>query len=188
MKKHLVTLALLLAAVAPVAHAQDGAAYYGLSLGEIDYTDGPFSDTGSSWHLMVAYQFNEHLAVEGSYGQSGTIRATESFPGFNPGQVDEVEYSTEFGKILTVRILGVLPFDSGVSLMAGVGYADIDQDIDLVVNGAPFASGDLSGSDPAYYFGVQYDWDRFAMRLGYEKYDLDEIDVDETSLTFFYKL
>jgi hypothetical protein len=188
MNKPIIALALLLAAVTPSVHAQDGAAYYGLSLGEMDYTDQPFSDSASTWHLMVAYQFNEHLAVEGSYGQTNTIRATQTFPGQLPGQVDEVSYATEFGKILTVRLLGVLPFDWGVSFRAGVGYAAVDQDIDLAVNGRPFASGEISGSDPAYFVGVQYDWDRFAMRLGYEKYDFDQVDADETSLTFFYKL
>ena len=53
----------------------------------------------------------------------------------------------------------------------------------------PFASGEFSDSRPTYYFGVQYDWDRIAVRLGYEKFDFDgEVDGEETSLTFFYKL
>jgi hypothetical protein len=188
MKKRVIALALFVTAVAPAVHAQDGAAYYGLSLGELDFTEEPFSDTVSTWHIMVAYQFNEHLAVEGSYGQSNTIRDTATFPGLLPGQQDEVSYTSELGKILTIRLLGVLPFDNGVSLMAGIGYADIEQDIDIAVNGTPFASGDLSGNDPAYYFGAQYDWERFAMRLAYEKYDIDEVDAAETSVTFFYKL
>ena len=44
-------------------------------------------------------------------------------------------------------------------------------------------------NEPGYYFGAQYDWDRVAVRLGYEKFDFDgDIDVTETMLTFFYKL
>jgi hypothetical protein len=40
-----------------------------------------------------------------------------------------------------------------------------------------------------YFAGAQYDWDRFAIRLGYEKYDFGgDVDVDETSVTFWYKL
>ncbi len=47
----------------------------------------------------------------------------------------------------------------------------------------------MSGNNPAYYVGAQYDWDRVALRLAYEQYDIDGgVDATETSLTFFYKL
>lgn len=196
MKKPAISLlALLVLAVAPSVHAQDGTAYYGLSIGEFDYEDNlgggaVFSDSVSTWHLMVGYQFLEHLAVEGAYGASGTIRDTRVFPGILPGQQDEVSYETELDRILTIRLLGVLPFeDAGISLMAGIGYADIKQEIELGLNGVPLASGDVSANNPAYFLGVQYDWERLAIRLGYEKYDLDgDVDATEASLTFFYKL
>jgi opacity protein-like surface antigen len=189
-------LALFVLAAAPAAHAQEGTAYYGLSIGEFDYEDDlfgvgeAFSDSVSTWHLMVGYQFLEHLAVEGAYGQSGRISDTVTFPGLLPGQQDVVSYETELDRILTIRLLGVLPFeDAGISLMAGIGYADVKQEIDLGVNGTPLASGDVSANNPAYYFGVQYDWERVALRLGYEKYDFDgDVDATEASLTFFYKL
>ncbi len=87
----LALLVLVALGVAPAVDAQDGTAYYGISLGEFDYTeeDGAggdlFSDSVSAWHLMVGYQFMEHLAVEGSYGQSDTIRDTRTFPGSSSG-------------------------------------------------------------------------------------------------------
>ena len=189
-------LAVVVLAVAPAAHAQDGTAYYGLSIGEFDYEDNlfpgfdAFSDSVSTWHLMVGYQFMEHLGVEGAYGASGTIRDTVTFPG-DPGQPDDVvSYETELDRVLTIRLLGILPFeDAGISLMAGIGYADVKQEIELGVNGTPLVTGDVSANNPAYYFGVQYDWERIALRLGYEKYDFDgDVDATETSLTFFYKL
>jgi opacity protein-like surface antigen len=192
-KPALALLALVAVGVAPSVDAQDGTAYYGISLGEFDYTDNGFgedffSDTVSAWHLMVGYQFMEHLAVEGAYGQSDTIRDTRTFPGLLPGQTDEVEFVSELDQILTIRLLGVLPFDNGVSLMAGIGYADIKQDIAVNVNGAPALSGEVSGNNPAYYAGAQYDWDRVALRLAYEQYDFEDADATEISLTFFYKL
>jgi hypothetical protein len=192
-KQALALLALAAFGVAPTVAAQDGTAYYGLSLGEFDYEDNNFgddlfADSVSAWHLMVGYQFMEHLGVEGSYGQSSTIRDTQTFPGIVPGTDDEVTFVSELDQILTIRLIGVLPFDNGVSLMAGVGYADIKQDIEVIVNGSPFLSGEVSGNNPAYYVGAQYDWDRVALRLAYEKYDIDGADAAETSLTFFYKL
>lgn len=193
MKSSLLSLLALFALVlTPAAHAQPESAYYGLSLGELDYTDegfadGLFSDSVSTWHVMVGYQFMEHLAVEGAYGKSSTIRNAMMLPVFSP-QLQDVEFATELERILTIRLLGVLPFDNGLSLMAGVGYADTKQDVALNVDGARFAGGEVSDNHPAYYLGVQYDWDRIALRLGYQKFDMDFADATETSVTFFYKL
>jgi len=192
----LLSLAFLALAAAPAAEAQDGTAYYGLSIGEFDYSDAvfsnlaPFSDSVSTWHLMVGYQFLEHLSVEGAYGESKTIRATQMVGGSVLQPPDELTYETGLDRILTIRLLGVLPFeDAGISLMAGLGYADVKQEIDLTVNRQPFVSGDASANNPTYYAAVQYDWERVAVRLGYEKYDFDgDVDAEETSLTFFYKL
>jgi hypothetical protein len=189
--KHLL-LALLALSAAPAVDAQPESAYYGVALGSFEYEEGDgfggefFADTVSSYRLMVGYQFMEHLTVEGGYGKTGTIRDTETFdvPGFG---IFDIGFSSEF-TILTVRLLGVLPFDNGVSLLGGIGYADLKQDFDISVNGV-VTSDDVTGNEPAYYVGAQYDWDRVAVRLAFEKYDFDgDVDVSETSVVFFYKL
>jgi hypothetical protein len=189
-------LALLALGAASTVQAQPESAYYGLALGTFDYEEedgfgGEFlGDSVSSYRLMVGYQFMEHLGVEGGYGETGTIRDTASLSAFGPGgfQTVPLDFRSEF-KILTIRLLGLLPFDNGISLMAGLSYADMRQDIDFSVNGGPTQSTDIDGNEPAYYVGAQYDWDRFAVRLGHEKYDVDgDIDINETMLTFFYKL
>ena len=185
-------LALLVLAVAPTVEAQDGMAYYGVSLGEFTYNEGDgaggdfIDDTVSSWRLMINYQFMEHLAVEGALGQTGTIRETVTFQ--TVPFPTNLTFSAEFTRMLTVRLLGLLPFDSGLSLMGGVGYTSAKFEVDLS-DGVNSFSGDEDRNDPGYYVGVQYDWDRFAMRLGYEKFDYDgDADADETMLSFFYKL
>ncbi|HSC15654.1 MAG TPA: outer membrane beta-barrel protein [Gammaproteobacteria bacterium] len=192
----LAALALLLLAVTPTVEAQDGTAYYGISFGEFDYSEseapfgtGFFEDSVTSWRLMIGYQFMEHLSVEGSYGQTDTIRDSVLF-GPIPAFQDEIGFETSLDQVLTIRLLGVLPFeDAGISLMGGLGYADIEQEIELSVNGSLVGSLEVSGSNPAYYLGVQYDWDRVAVRLGYEKFDFDgDVDAEEVSLTFFYKI
>ena len=189
----LAALALVALAAAPTVEAQDGMAYYGISFGEFSYDEGDgaggnlIDDTVSSWRLMINYQFMEHLAVEGALGQTGTIRDTITVPTFPAGTVD-LTFSAEFKRMLTVRLLGVLPFDSGLSLMGGVGYTSAKFEVDLT-DGVDSLSADEDRNDPGYYVGVQYDWDRFAMRLGYEKFDYDgDADADETMLSFFYKL
>jgi hypothetical protein len=140
---------------------------------------------------MVGYQFMEHLSVEGGYGQTGTIRESLAIPVFPSGTVD-LNVEAEF-QILTVRLLGVLPFDNGISLLGGLGYSDMKFDVDLT-DGVTSQGGDVTSNELGYYIGAQYDWDRFAMRIGYEKFDSDlgvfsdDIDMSETMLTFFYKL
>jgi hypothetical protein len=183
----------LLAIVAThTVDAQTGSAYYGLALGSFEYEEGDgagndfISDSVSSYRLMVSYHFMEHLAVEGGWGETKTIRdsATLVFPG---GDAVDFTFSSEF-KILTLRILGVLPFDNGVSLVGGLGWADYEQDIDYTLGGIQ-ASGEISDNEMAYYVGAQYDWDRLAIRLAYEKFDFSgDLDVAETTVTFFYKL
>jgi hypothetical protein len=187
-----VLLALLALAAAPTIEAQPESAYYGVALGNFDYQENDFfgapfvSDTVSSYRLMVGYQFMEHLTVEGGYGKTGTIRDTATVNTFPSGTVD-LNVSYEFS-MLTIRLLGVLPFDNGVSLLGGLGYTDMKGKFSFT-DGVDSASGSETTNEPGYYIGAQYDWDRFAMRLGYEKFDFDgDIDVSETSLTFFYKI
>jgi predicted porin len=183
--KHLL-LALLVLAVAPTVEAQYESAYYGLSLGEFDYeaSGGAVADTTSSYRLMVGYQFMEHLTVEGGWGQTGDIEDGVLYFGV------PANFHSEF-EILTIRLLGVLPFDNGLSLLGGLGYADSEEKITLVNANDPGDSieQEISSNDPTYYVAAQYDWDRVAVRFGYEKYDFDgDLDVAETSVTFFYKL
>jgi hypothetical protein len=65
----------------------------------------------------------------------------------------------------------------------------LDEDFVVSGPGGGAGSSDSSGGEVTYFAGAQYDWDRVALRLGYEKYDFSGgIDVKETSLTFFYKL
>jgi hypothetical protein len=131
---------------------------------------------------MVGYQFSEHLAVEGGWGKTGDIVDTLELPPFG-----DFEFRSEF-EILTIRLLGVLPFDNGVTLLGGLGYADMKQKV--TISDSTFSSsGESSGNEPTFFAAAQYDWERVAVRLGYEKYNFDgDVDVAETSVSFFYKL
>jgi opacity protein-like surface antigen len=185
-------LALLVLGVASTVQAQPESAYYGVALGNFDYDEKDLagnsfvSDKVSSYRLMVGYQFMEHLSVEGGFGKTGTIRDTATVPVFPTGTVN-LNISYEF-RMLTIRLLGVLPFDNGVSLLGGLGYTDMKIDFELS-DGVNSVSDDETSNEPGYYVGAQYDWDRVAVRLAYEKFDFDgDIDVTETSLSVFYKL
>jgi hypothetical protein len=192
-------LALLAWALTPAIEAQPESAYYGVSIGEFDYSDRAaglgvvFNDSVSSWRVTIGYQLSKHFAFEGTYGKTGTVRDTVSR---SPGST-EFGFETELSRILGFRALGTLPFDNGLSLMAGVGFLDFEQEIALSFNGAPFLSGEVEkGGQFAYYVGFQYDWDRVALRLSYEKWDFGSgavlvfvgADAEEIALSFFYKI
>jgi hypothetical protein len=191
-------VAILALAAAPAAYAQPESAYYGLALGNLEFQENDFAgrpiidDKVSSYRLMVGYQFLEHLGVEGGYGESKKINGSASlvfFPGAAPIDLD-VNYEFRF---LTLRLLGVLPFDNGMSLVGGVSFSDIKFKYNLT-DGVDTESGSESTNEPGYYVGVQYDWDRVGVRLAYEKLDFegglfsDDVDSSETSVVFFYKL
>jgi hypothetical protein len=188
-----VAAAALVLGFASTATAQPESAYYGLALGSFDYSEEPaqpfFSgvdDSTSSWRLMVGYQFLEHMAVEGALGKTSALRDTVVL---GP---DTIDFSTEFS-MLTIRLLGVMNFDSGLTVLGGLGYVEGNQDFALTDQLGNSFSGDADISKPSYFAGVQYDLDRFAVRLAYEKYDIDagffrEADIEETSVSFFYKL
>lgn len=202
MKKRLLPVALLAWALTPAVEAQLESAYYGVSLGEFDYStraaglSGKFNGSASSWRAMMGFQLTEHFALEGGYGETSTIRDTASA---SPPSTAELGFETELHRIVTIRGLGTLPFDNGLSLMGGIGFFTFKQEVALSLNGAPFLSADVSPDgfgNFAFYLGAQYDWDRVALRLSYEKWDFDSgavlvfvgSDAQEVALSVFYKL
>jgi hypothetical protein len=199
MRTRRLALALLAWCLTPAIEGQLDSAYYGLSIGELDYSNraaglgGKLGGSTESWRVMIGYQFLKHFAFEGTYGKTGTV--VDAAQGLLPS--NELRFDTELSKILGFRALGTVPFDNGLSLIAGGGFVYIEQYVALSINGAPFLSGDIDrGGQLTYYLGAQYDWERVAVRLSYEKLDFNKeaavifvgADAHEVALAFFYKL
>ena len=168
MHGRLLALALLASALTPAIEAQPDSAYYGLSIGELGYSDraaglpAVFADSADSWRVTIGYQFLKHFAFEGAYGKTSTVR--DAVSGLPPGST--FGFETELDTILGFRALGTFPFDNSFSLMAGVGFVSFEQDIELSLNGAPLLGGEIEKDyQPVYYVGAQYDWNRVALRL-----------------------
>jgi hypothetical protein len=181
--------AALVLGFASTATAQQESAYYGLALGSFDYQEGGFGDTTDSWRLTVGYQLLDHLMVEGGIGKTSVLKDSETVQDPFLGPVT-INSSTEFQSLM-IRMLGVMNFDSGLTVLGGIGWAEMNQDVDITFSNPviPPVSGDQDIGEPTYYAGVQYDLERFAVRLAFEKYDFSgDVDVEETSVSFFYKL
>jgi hypothetical protein len=196
--------AALVLGFAATAAAQPESAYYGLALGSFDYQEDAFpgffsgvSGNTDSWRVMVGYQLLEHLAVEGGLGKTSALRDTPTLtipgPPGTPPISETLNYSTEFSSLM-IRMLGVMNFDNGFTVLGGIGYAEMNQDFALSDQAGNSESFDQDVGEPTYYVGAQYDWDRFGLRLAYEKYEFpggafnDDGDIKETTLTFFYRL
>lgn len=167
-------LVVALAAFAGTAHAQDDhGPYVGVSLGYFDYQEsdddfGAFiDDSTSAYRLLVGYQLNENLMIEGGFGRTNSFG--ESYPLFPPGSGTfdiEAEY-----EIATVRALGLVPVGQ-FDVFGGIGYYD------ATVTGSARATGvGLLGEieddeDGATLLGgVQFYLDNFTIRGEYEWFD-----------------
>lgn len=111
------------------AQAQDAAgSYVGLSYGNLDYEEYDeefdeelFSETGEQLRLFGGYRFGDHFALEAGWGK--TTGLDDSFSGNLPGLGDVVESLDAEIETLTIRAVGIIPFDH-LSLFGAAGYYD----------------------------------------------------------------
>ncbi|HEX6996535.1 MAG TPA: outer membrane beta-barrel protein [Gammaproteobacteria bacterium] len=183
-----------LALLASTSQAQENAgAYFGFSLGSFDYEETEevtglvISDSTSAYRLFGGYRFSDNFAVEGSWGATGDIK--EGFSGSDPalGTVT-LDIKGDY-EVLSVRALGILPFDK-VSLFGGVGYYDAD----LTARGRyedafQIVAIKVEGSDDGATVigGLQFDLDRLSIRGEYEWFDTDSnVDASDISIGLLF--
>jgi OmpA-OmpF porin, OOP family len=166
------------------AHAQewDGSgAYTGASLSQLRYKerDGDFSisDTASAYRLLGGYRFNQHFAMEGSWGSSSGIKQSydDSFLG------TPFDLKGKF-ETYTLRAVGMLPLRS-VGLFGGVGYYDSDTKWTASAPGLGSESFKIGDDGATLIGGMQFDMNRFRLRLEYEWFDTDS-NIDASTLGF----
>jgi Outer membrane protein beta-barrel domain len=183
-------LALLLGvalAPLPIAAQPLTGGFVGLGIGSFDHkeSDGAgntiLSGSTTKWQGLGGYEFNDHFAVEGSWGKTGSITGTftQSFPGSGPLTVNLIEkYET-----YTLRAVGMLPLKS-VKLVGGAGYYNSRLTATLRIEGVPGELSDNSTVDNGAMLlgGVQVDLERFSIRAEYEWFDTPR-DVESSEVT-----
>ena len=93
--------------------------------------------------------------------------------------------------LLALLVLTVAPLAHAQpeSAYYGVSLGAFDYEEEDSLGGEVFADTASSYRLMVGYQFMEYDWDRVAVRLAYEKFDFDgDVDVAETSISFFYKL
>jgi hypothetical protein len=172
--------------------------YVGLGYGEFDYEEqfvdpilGQVSDSVPSYKLFGGFEFNDHLAIEISYGKTDSIVKSASVDVFPFGNID-YQLDMEFTKT-ALRAVGQLPLDS-VVLLASLGYFSADGDVDEFIGteccGAEASEGSLSDDGMMAQLGVEWRFGRFGARYGlrleYEWWDMSDVDTSTVGLAFTY--
>ncbi len=182
------------------AQASDAAWYVGASAGQAsaDYGGGDLAadlanrgwsilepsvdDSDTFWKVFVGYQVNRYVAVEAGYAALGEIdtRYRALVP---PGDVDELLQDTlevhpylGAGWTASVVLRQAFAEDAfAVYARAGLFIWEADIDVKVVSGGTGAVSGDDSGTDGMFGFGVEWRFHpAWALRVEWERYKLND--------------
>lgn len=172
--------------------------YVGLGVGSFDYKEqvvdilyGRVADTSTATKFFGGFEFNEHVAMEISYGETSdlTVSETTNIPPF--GDVSGT-LKLDFN-ITSLRAVGQLPFDWGI-LLGGLGYFtsdnDFREDIQSDCCGTARNAGSIRDDGLTAMLGVEWRWGRFgtrwAARVEYEWWDITDLETSNLGLGLSY--
>jgi OOP family OmpA-OmpF porin len=192
----MVLFALALLAPAP-AHAK---LYGGLSIGEAstsdlhasDFDDGSFissrtDDSDRGWKGFVGYRFLKFFSLELAYADLGemSISAESDGSGFEWAAGD-VNLSAAVDTI-ALEAMGVLPLGERFSVFAKYGYHRWDAALRATDSSGVESTSD-DDNDAVYGLGVNFNFKGpGSVRLEYEVYEVDTIEVDLLSIGLAFR-
>lgn len=189
----LVALGLFLALLAAADAQEVRGPYIGGSIGHFNYKQGrdeglPFSDGATSHRFLAGWQINESYAVELGRGSSGDIK--ESFLGLDSeANLATLDLEAEY-ELTTVRFLMTAPF-SRFGMFGGIGYYDADVEGSWVLHSPVdgFTEAFKESEDGLLVVGgIQYEWDRIALRGEYEWLDTDgDVEASSIGVTLLFR-
>jgi opacity protein-like surface antigen len=176
-----------LLSVTSIVEAQEGnGGFVGLTYGNLsieaydDFDFELFSETGDQLRFFGGYQLNDNFALEA--GWSDTSGIDDSFSGTLPCCGDVTESANVDIETLTLRAVGIIPFDR-VSLFGALGYYDASfsgtysymDDFESI----SFSVGDFyDDSGATVAAGIQFDFDSGLSLRGEAEYFDTPSDVD----------
>lgn len=142
-------------------------AYVGAAAGqgstEIDTGSGSptFDASDMSFKVLGGYRVMKFFGVEGDYRDLGT--QSDNVGG------QEIDLATTAIDLFAV---GIIPVGKAFEVFGKAGYSMWDADITMA--GLGNASDD--GNDLAYGIGAAYTFGKFAVRMEYEQFDIEDTD------------
>jgi hypothetical protein len=164
-------------AFAQAAAAQDrDGGYMGFSIGSFSYEEEDLGvmivdDSASAYRIVGGYRFSDNFALEGGWGKTGDLETsfTEFIPGFGNLTFD----MSGAYEVLTVRALGIVPFER-VSLVGGLGYYDAQLDATVSVTGLGTFDAEDSDNGATLVGGLEFNLERIDIRAELEWFDTDD--------------
>lgn len=154
-------------------------------------TETSLDDSDFAWKLYGGYRFEGPWAVELAIVDLGTIDSTiEANPADLDQFLDDVANVHPFAGA-GVALTGVwLPLEyEGLQAGPKAGFWLWQADVDAIAAGNPDVESDEAGIDLVFGAQVSYDvTDLLAARLEWERYQLDENDVDFFSIGVQYSI
>ncbi|MEH6629106.1 MAG: outer membrane beta-barrel protein [Motiliproteus sp.] len=128
-------------------------------------------DTDTGFKIFGGYRYNDNIAVEVFYTDLGeaTVSSGANFA--------KIESDT-----LGVALMGIIPLNTNIELFAKAGFHAWDAEASSNVG----LSGSDDGTDLVYGVGAAYNMQKASLRAEFERYELEEEEVDMISvgLTF----
>jgi len=181
MKKNIIGLGVIVA-LSPTLACADGA-YIGGAFGQtkVDVTSegkafiadigAKFDDTDTGFKFFGGYRVNGYLALEGFYTDLGAM-SVESLG----------EKVTTEANSIGASVLGILPVTENFELFGKIGFQAWDQKAKYSLG----FSGSDSGTDATFGVGATYIMNRLSVRAEFERYKLDDWNIDMMSVGIAY--
>jgi long-chain fatty acid transport protein len=124
------------------------------------------------WKVYTGYQFNKYLGAEGGYANLNDMSANSTT---SIGLVHTDLVSTAW----MLAAVGTYPVTENFSVMGKLGAAYVLQTADVKVGSALTQRTGDDAYQPYYGVGVSYALvDNFKLRAEWERFDLDDINID----------
>jgi Outer membrane protein beta-barrel domain len=168
-----------------VALSADNGFYLGASSADVssdyDQSVGSISsgaaDDGGGFKLMAGFRPLDSFAIEANYADLGEALVPTSMVCVTAPCPIESAIDSQAVSVSAVGLFA-LPL---VDLFARVGYTRWESELKMLSS-----AQEGEGTDPTYGAGAQVRVGSFALRLEFERFDLDEDSVDLVSLGFTY--
>lgn len=174
MKFHKIFAASLLSLSALSANvfAADAGGYAGVSALSNSVDDSGLEDRTFGGEVFGGYRFNPNFSLEGFYANFGSFEER-----IGAGRVELDAQS--FG----ARAVGSVPLSDAASIYARIGFQRWDGDVNATVGTQNLIGGEDSGTDLTFGLGAEYALsEKVSLRGGWDRYKLDDVDVDSANL------
>lgn len=154
--------------------------YAGFGFGQSRYRDVGVSSANTrteGWKVYSGYQFNNYLGVEGGYANLNDLTATTA-----TARAD-VESNA-----WALAAVGSYPLTDKFSIMAKLGAAFVQTNTSIKVGAAPAQRTGDDSYQPYYGVGMSYALlDNLSLRAEWERFDLDDYNIDLMTAGFAVK-